>query len=212
MYCIQCGNPIDPNSNFCTRCGTRVTCGQQANSQQQQAQAAPAAPAARPSEKVLWVFQAQRKYSMVKMAPCNIVFMQDKVVLAHLTPAIQKAENARVSQQVKAEGKGFFKGSAQMMRFWAEYHKKYYDLPVSAILAEDPSNVVIDNPSIARIFFRGFSESLSTDDSTPSVTQGKLELTLTNKETIKFTHSQSAHKSIQELLYSLFGERLKYKK
>ncbi len=180
MYCSQCGNPMGPNSNFCTRCGHNVSTGQPANSPQPQAQAAPAAPAARPAEKVLWVFQAQRKYSMVKMAPCHIVFLQDKVVLAHLTPALQKAESAKVSQQVKAEGKGFFKGSAQMMRFWSEYHKKYYTMPISAILAEDPSNIVIDHPVITRVYFRGFSETVSTGDSTSSVKQGRFELTLTN--------------------------------
>lgn len=206
MYCTNCGTRTSDLANFCPACGSRIN-----QASPTTAQPAPVAPPAPPAEKVLWVFQTQRKFSMMNIVHCNIVFTSDKVVLAYVTQALRKSESARVSEQIKQEGKGFLKGSAQMMKFWSDHYKKYYTLSIPEILAEDPINIMIENRTITKAFFKGFNESL-TDDSGSQISHGKLQLTLANGETIKFTHSQSAHKSIQELLYGLFGERLKYRK
>jgi len=149
---------------------------------------------------------------MLKMVACYVVFMKDRAVLAHLTPALQKAESAKVSQDVKEQGMGFFKGSAAMMGYWANYYKKYYGMTSAAILAEDPSNMVLEYKNISQVLFKGFSDNTNFDDGTSNVTQGKLHFTLTNGETIKFMHSQWADKSVREILEGLFGAKLKYRK
>ena len=206
MFCSQCGNQLDSQSVFCTQCGFRLTTVQHQNQSPAQSYAAPT------QEIVLWVFNAQRKFSMFKMTPCNIVFMQDKAVLAYLTPELQKAESAKVSQDIKSNGLGFFKGSAAMMRYWADYNKKYYAMGSNAILAEDPSNVVLYYQNITEVLFKGFSETVSTDDSTSSVTQGKLHFSLVGGEVIKFTHSLSSGREVKELFTKLFGAKLRYKR
>ncbi len=205
MFCSQCGNQLDSQSIFCTQCGYRLT------TNQQQVQPPKQSYAAQPQENVVWVFATQRKISMFKMIPCNIVFMQDRAVLAYLTPELQKAECAKVSQDIKTDGLGFFKGSAVMMRYWAEYNNKYYAMRTDAILAEDPSNVALYYQNITEVLFKGFSETVSTDDSTSSATQGKLHFSVTGGETVKFTHSMSSGREVKETLAKLFGAKLKYK-
>ncbi len=206
MFCTKCGTEIKAGSNFCTGCGTRTDAGQP------QAPRPVREPAQSANSGVVWVFGAQRKYSMFKMTPCNIVFMPDKLLIAYLTPALQKAENARLSAELKAQGKGFFSGSAAMVGFWADYYKKYYRMTEAAILAEDPLNVQIPYGSITGVLFRGFSETVDYDDSASNVTQGKLHFTLAGGETLKFAHSQSADRSIKDLLTRFFGTKLKYKR
>ncbi len=228
MFCSQCGSQVRDGDAFCTRCGNRINQARPMNQQpvnapppinqsfqyQQQPTTSQSGRYAQsqPTERVIWVFRTDRKYSMFKMTPCHIVFMEDKVVLAYVTQALQKAESDKVSRELKESNTGFFKGSAAMMKFWSDYYKKYYTMGSAAILAEDPTNVILPNHQIAQVLFKGFYESASSGDSSPTVTQGKLEFEMTNGETIKFTHRQSADKSIQETLTRLFGGRLKYKR
>jgi len=215
MFCSQCGNEIKQGSSFCTKCGKRLVSAPSRDKPAMQAPippAAPKAPAPPSTETAEWVFSAQRKLSVLKMIPCNIVFMQDKAVFAYLTPALTKAENAKVSNEIKAEGAGFFKGSAAMLRFWSGYHKKYYSMTADAILAEDPSNIAVQYQNITGVLFKGFSDNTNFDDASSNVTQGKLNFSLAGGETLKFVHSQTADRSVQDILARLFGGKLKYKR
>ena len=221
MFCSQCGKEASPNQAFCSQCGQRLAAVPPVQQAYQppvqqayqppvpQAQVA-SAPAA--ADQVVWIISTTRHFSMFKVMSCSVVFMRDKVVLAHLSPALQKAESTRVSQDIKANGVGFFKGSAAMMRYWAEWHKRYYTMPVLAILAEDPLNQAIAYSSISDVLFRCFSETISTDDSNSTATQGKLHFSLVNGETIKLTHTLADVNHIRDTLASLFGNRLKYKR
>ena len=207
MFCSQCGNQIDSQSSYCTKCGNRAAPLQCQD--QPPVQAATAAL----SDSIVWIFRADRKLSMFKIVPCYIVFMRDKAVLAFITPALQKAQSAKVSQDIKSKELGFFKGSAAMMRYWSDYYKKYYTMSADAILAEDPSNRVLYYQNISQVLFKGFSDDTSFDDTgTSSVTQGKLYFSVAGGETLKFSHSQSADKSVKETLTQLFGAKLKYKR
>jgi len=224
MFCDQCGQRLEPQSNFCSRCGHKIKpVAQQPTMpaptphvQQpvRQPVQQPVQPSTtQPDERVAWVFGATRKLSAFKVVACNMVFMRSRLVLAHLTPALQKAESARVSQEIKADGKGFFKSSAAMMRFWADYHKQYYDMPVQAILAQDASNMAVDYAAVSEVLFKCYSETTDySDSSSGSVAQGKLHIKLTGGETIKFTHNQWHDNNLRQMLTDLFGQKLKYRK
>lgn len=198
MFCSQCGKQLDSKSEFCTQCGFKLD--SQSEPDQHSAVSSP--------ETAVWVFNAQRKYSMLKMIPCNIVFMQDIIVLAHLTPELQKAESAKASQEIKAKGLGFFKGSAAMMRYWANFSKKYYAMGTKEILAEDPSNMVLHYQDINAVLFRAHSGNVDDSHSTP----GKLNFSLISGETIKFSHTESSNKETKQMLMELFRGKLKYKR
>jgi hypothetical protein len=180
-------------SKFCTECG------KQQASQQAPQQTPLQAPQA------VWVFTVTNRYSLFKADTCNIVFMKDCLVLAYLTGERQKAESAKVAADIKAQGLGFFKGSATMMRYWADYSKKYYTMDVNAILAEDPMNQVIPYSMISQIEFVHYE---SDDDGSSG---GTLNLGIINGKPLVFSHNSSGGKQIKEILTSLFGYRLRYK-
>ena len=203
MFCSQCGKQIKDGSKFCTFCGTPVATNLEPNP------STPPTPT-RSTEKVVWVFRVNHKLKLFKIVPCHVVFMEDKVVFAYLTPELQKSESAKVSQQIKEDKIGFFKGSAAMMRYWADFYKHYYNMSSNEILAEDPSNMMVLNHQIARVTFDGANVIVDDDDS--NTDKGKLYFDIIGQDTLKFTHSQTHDKSIKDVLLQLFGNRLKYKK
>jgi hypothetical protein len=174
-------------SKFCTDCG-----------KQQSSQ---------PTEQAVWVFTATRRYSLFKTDACNIIFLKDRLVLAYLTGERQKTESAKVAADIKAQGLGFFKGSAAMMSYWADYSKKYYTMDINAILAEDPLNQVILYSMISQIRF----ECYESGDSESNASGGDLLIQIQGGEMLKFTHASPGDKQIKNILTSLFGYKLKYK-
>lgn len=214
MFCTNCGNKLSDDARFCTNCGQAVNLVEPGtspvNTQPQYQQNQFQQPLNQP-ETARMVLQTQRKYSMIKMTACYIVFMQDRLVLAHLSKELQKRESDRMSQEIKASGKGFFKGSAAMMSFWADYYKKYYNMSSQQILAEDPENIVIHYSSISQLLFHAYYTDMSSDGSQQS-TGGKLNISLAGGETIKFTHTIGSDRSVRDTLTELLGARLKYKR
>lgn len=225
MFCSNCGQRLPDDARFCTGCGQKTSNGSTAQAQsaytpqatQQPVYAAPVQPVYQQpvysaGEQVVLVMSVHRKYSMFKLTACYIVFMNDKIVLAHLSTAMQKAENERLSQEIKASGTGFFKGSAAMMSYWANYQKKYYQMSSQQILAENPQeNRLIPNQSVSKIFFSAYDQDLSTDGS-QTTTGGKLNIDIAGGETLKFTHSIGSNRSTRDTLLQLFGGRLKYRR
>ncbi len=224
MYCTQCGKQLSDDSLFCSQCGKRVT--------PPAYQPAPPPPAYQPAPPpsayqpappppasgftpqdgpAVWVLRADRKLSVLKQVTCYIVFKQDHLVLAHLSKDMMKTESARMQNEIKAQGIGFFKGSAAMMRGWAAYGDKYGRMTTHDMLAEDPANIAIGYPDITRCLFRGYSTYSSGDDSGDTVVTGKFELTLRGGDSFKFTHRESGSKAIKSTLQSLLGDTLKYK-
>lgn len=206
MFCSQCGNPVKEGAKFCTHCGNRV------NDHNEPVVSTPSKQQVTETiSEVLWVFKADRRLSLFKIISCYIVFYSDKILFAYMTPEFQKAENNKVTAQIKADKKGFFKGSAAMMKHWGQFHKRYYTMSINEVLSEDPSNLLIANNKVVSVLFTGSEIDNSADDDS-SVTLGKFNFDLTTGETLKFTHSQSGSREIKELLLQLFGNRLKYKK
>lgn len=201
MFCSQCGKQLLDNAKFCSYCGAPVL-------KSTQPVATHTDPTPINKENVIWVFKADRKFGLFKVVPCHVVFMEDKLVLAYMTAELQKAESAKASAEIKEDKLGFFKGSAAMIKYWANYHKRYYDMSVDDILAQEPSNAIIPYSQITEVLFNGNEDF---NDDTVNTNSGKLHFELTNGETLKFTHSQAANRSIKDTLSRLFGRRLKYK-
>lgn len=208
MFCSQCGKPLIPTAVFCSNCGSRA------------ASAAPQAPASQPPQPVnntapggeatVLVLSTTRKYSLTKAVACHIVFKGNWLVLAHMTPNLQKLENGRLQETFKAQNIGILKRSVETMGFWSDYYKRYFSLATDAIIAEDQSNLVISYSQISGLLFQC---SYTTSDEESSYDhEGKLHITLANGETLKFTHRMHHNKDIHNALTNLFTGRLNYKK
>ena len=205
MFCTNCGGRIESNQQFCTQCGTRVSINTLNNNSNntnfinQPAQT---------SLNVVWIMTAQKKLSLLNIITCYVILYNDRLVLAHLSPELQKAESAKKSAEIKASGIGFFKGSAEMMRYWSNYQDKYRTMPIPSILAEDPMNAEIPYNMISELLFRAYTAG---DEDDPD-RGGVMHISLSNGNTVKLKHTISHSNSIKATLESLLGFRVKYKK
>lgn len=207
MYCEQCGAQLEPESKFCPSCGSPVAQASGnagCNIQEPFNQSSN-------TEEVLWVLVAQRKESFFKRKACSLIFMSDKLIVAHLSAQLQKEESAKLSSEIKAQGKGFFKGSTAMMQHWANYHKKYYSMNSAGILAEDPTNFAIPYMNMKGIVYQCESTDIDADGRSYGH-QGKLDVSLFDGKKIKFLHTRSHDSNIKKMLIALFGKKLKYRK
>jgi len=207
MFCSNCGNKVEPNQAFCANCGNRLknpnlTPTNQTSTATQEPVVAKAN-FIRPS----WLLRTNRKLSMLKFAICNIVFYQDYLILAHLSKERQNAEIAQLQTQLKQNNTGFFKGSAEMMKFWASYHLKYQDMAPEAILGEDPMNRVINYNQIMKFKYRALDTDIDGQRS-----GGSLSIELVGGENLNFSHELSHKKDIKVFLESILGNRLNYRK
>lgn len=209
MYCEQCGAQLEDESRFCGSCGSSVVQTPVVSSREHISPEP--SNLYNSSEEVVWVFSAQRKESLFKRKPSYLIFMKDKLLVAHLSAELQKQESSRVSSEIKAQGKGFFKGSATMMQFWANYHRKYYSMTSGQILAADPTNFAIPYMNIKKLVYQCESSNID-DDGRSYGNQGKLVISLLDGNKIEFSHNNSHDKTIQQTLTGLFGNTLKYKK
>lgn len=209
MYCEQCGAKLEPESKFCPSCGSPVAHAS-GNAVSESHIQDPFNQSSN-TEEVVWVLTAQRKESFFKRTTCFLIFMKDKLIVAHLSAQRQKEESAKVSSEIKAQGKGFFKGSAEMMQHWANYHKKYYSMASGHILAEDPTNFSIPYMNINKLVYQCESTDIDADGSS-SGHQGKLDISLFDGKNIKFSHTHSHDSTIKKTLIELFGKTLKYRK
>lgn len=203
MYCIQCGAQIDPKGKFCASCGKLVP----------QVPVNTIAPVlsnhSGSSEVVFFVLNAQRIESLFKRNACSVIFMKEKLIVAHLSAQRQKDENAKITSEIKAQGKGFFKGSAAMMQFWANYHAKYYSMTSEDIIAEDPMNFEINYSNIQKLSYR--CESTDIDDEGRNYGHpGELDISLSVGKKVKFSHTHSHDNTTKKTLVELFGKKLKY--
>jgi hypothetical protein len=219
MFCSRCGKPLIPNAAFCPNCGSRLgTTPVQAQQPPQNTYAPPpmyqqpqqpvyAAPG---GEETLLVLKATRKLSLVNAVVCHIVFKRNWLALAHLSQNLQKTETLKLQETLKAQNVGALKRTGAQMRFWGDFHKRYYTMPTEAILAEEPMNQALNYGMIAAVEYTcGYT--LSDEDGSTDY-DGTLHFTLANGEVIKFKHQLHHDKAIKELLTGLFGQRLKYKK
>lgn len=212
MSCNYCGKKVRPGASFCTACGRQVAQARgNSNQVKQRERQSVTQDVPRNRDQVIWVLSCKRKLSMFKKVDCKILFMEDKLVLAHLSSKRLKAEKARISQEVKAQHKGIIQRGYHKMGYWAEFHERYNRMPINDILREDPSNILIGYPNISKVLFTGYSESYDDERGTTS-SDGRFRLNLVNGGKIQFSHSVDASKDIKNFLQGLFGNRLKYRR
>lgn len=236
MFCSNCGKPLVPNAAFCGNCGSKTIATPQVAYQPQPAYSAPpqtpyqapqpvyqqppqpqapVQPASSPSsvgDETRLILTVTHKLSFTNVVACSVVFKQSGLVLAHLTPALQKAESARLYEDLKAQNIGLLKRTGATMSYWAKFHERYFSMSTGQILNEDPTNSVVSYAMIASVEYRCSSTQTNYDDNTSTGTQGKLLISLTNGETLKFTHQLSHSRDIHDALTAIFGARLKYRK
>jgi len=209
MYCEQCGAQFEPEIKFCPSCGSPVS--QAPGNAVSESHIQEPFNQSSNTEEVVWVLIAQRKESFFKRRACSLIFMRDKLIVAHLSAQLQKEESAKISSEIKAQGKGFFKGSAAMMQHWANYHKKYYSMSSGHILAEDPTNFAIQYMNIKKLVYQCESTDIDADGRSYGH-QGKFDISLFEGKKIKFSHTRSHDSTIKKMLIELFGKKLKYRK
>lgn len=211
MFCTNCGSKLETGQQFCTQCGTRVSSNDNIinagnnnynndNTYHQPAQSPQATP--------VWVMGASKTLSFLNIISCYVIFYNDRLLVAHITPEFQKAESAKKSAEIKASNIGFFKGSAEMMRFWADYYKKYYTMSQQAILSETHLNIEITYNMVSEVKFHAFEQG--SDDDPDS--GGYIHISVSNGQVLKLKHKISHSSSVKSTLESLFGYRLKYKR
>ncbi len=208
MHCNQCGAKLEPNSKYCESCGSPVelaitNVAHEYNSPEPLNQSVN-------SEVVVWVLKAQRIESFFKRKACYLIFMKDKLIVAHLSKESQREENAKLSSEIKNQGKGFLKGSVAMMQHWANYHDKYYSMTSGQILAEDPANLEIKYHDIETLYYKCESTYMDADGRN-SGHSGKIVISLSDGEKIKFSHSNSHDSEVKRTLTELFDNKLKYR-
>ena len=187
-FCSNCGNQISDQAAFCNKCGTKQS----------------QTPGAH------MVLNVNKKEGVLSLSSCYLVFFSDRIVCSVLTKERQNQENKMLQEKIKSEGKGFFKGSAAMMSYWANYGNRYYTMNPDDILNESNNNTVIYNSQVNRIIFRSAERNQHMGNDNYTNTVG--ELIIEGPEKIKTTHKYGdSNKNIKRVLESLFGDRLKYK-
>jgi hypothetical protein len=209
LYCKKCGVQLGPWSKFCTSCGSPIEQDPYTAVSEYNAQETFKQPVNR--AEVVWVLTALRKESFLKGKPCWIVFMKDKLIVAHLSAQHQKEENARMRSEMKAQGKGFFKSSREIMQYWADYPNKYYSMASEHILAEDFTNFAVQYEDIKKIVYRCEVIDIGSDSINWNH-QGECNVSLFEGKKIKFSHTRSHNRATKEMLLELFGKKLKYRK
>ena len=199
-FCSACGSALESGVRFCPQCGKQVTTFQPVSTPQ----APPPSQAVVPP--VYMVLSAGKKDGLLQKQG-YLIFYPDCAVFAYLTKELQNAENERLRAQLKAEGKGFFQGSAAMMSMWASYGERYYSMPREDVLRQAAENFAVYYMEVTKLSFDTYNSSANTDDTRVGGT-----LTLhTNAAKLKFAHRYTdSNGNIMGVLQSLFGQRLRY--
>ena len=208
MYCEQCGTQLEPESKFCPSCGSPVA--QAPGNAVSESHIQEPFNQSSNTEEVVWVLIAQRKESFFKRKACYLIFLKEKLIVAHLSKERQQEESAKVSSEIKEQGKGFLKGSVAMMQHWANYHNKYYSMTSGQILAEDPANLEIKYHDIETLYYKCESTYMDADGRN-SGHSGKIVISLSDGEKIKFSHSNSHDSKVKNILEELFDNKLRYR-
>lgn len=216
MFCQNCGNKHNEDAKFCSKCGFKISLVEpeslkSAVAYKEQQNGRMSEPVLDKESLAIMVLNVSKKEGLLKRTNAFLVFFKDRLVLAELTSERQKAESKMLSQKIKEEGTGFFKGSAAMMSYWANYGNKYYQMTPTDILREELTNVEIHHSSISKIVFSRMESKSHTDNNTTSSTGGSLEIQYIDGKIAASHNYSDNNQNIKKVLENLYGGRLKYK-
>lgn len=196
LFCPFCGKPLNSGSRFCGECGKALPTETQA--------AAPIpVPAAVNGETILGIIPgAGRKKGFLGMGrdTFHIVVTDQRLIFAHQSMEMMKANTARAKAEAKAEGRGFFSQMGAMMG--ANSGEEYLARRPQDIITEQPANFFIYNNQVDRIKIK-----VVTDDES-SQTDYTLEIKTGAGET-KLVFTSLNEKSARNLLRQAVGAALK---
>ncbi len=156
------------------------------------------------------VLSVTQKDGFFKVKQGYLVFFNDRVIFAVVNQKRQQQEIQLLREKLKAEGKGFFKGTAEIMRFWSNYGNKYYQMPAQSVLNDDPENIEMYYPGISLFHFVS-ARTQNNVDNTNSESYGKIIIHMGGNK-IKFNHRyHDYNKKIKGILTGIFANRLKYR-
>lgn len=163
-FCSNCGAQLGTSARFCASCGKAVQHPSPASAYPA-ASPAPAQPA-QPQESIVGIVPAANRRSGfmgLKVEVFVIIFTNLRVIFAHQSAEMMKANVERARAEAKDAGKGFFgQWGAQ---FGANSGQQYFGMPPQQILAEQPANYYFNANQLRAIKLwesQGDEDSIST--------------------------------------------------
>jgi len=99
-------------------------------------------------EHVLGALPAQWHKSLFNISPWTVVVTNARIIVARLTPAIQKQA---VDAQVQEQGGGFLKRMAVAATSGFRMHERYLTMDPEAVLTETPENWWVDAGGVSQV-------------------------------------------------------------
>ncbi len=188
QQCPHCGAEAQPNTRFCSRCGGALN-------------AAPAPAPASFSEPIVGLIPTvEIKKGLFKSETYHLVLTQQRLVFARLTSEMLKEAAAQAKAEAKEEGKGFFGQWGAVISSNSAIAERYLQMPVEAILAENPENFSIPLAEIKK------AKTKSNYDSEYDEAD---ELIIEAGEKYKIKLKGTSAKQTKQALQPLLGNRIK---
>jgi hypothetical protein len=193
-YCGNCGKQLSDGAAFCNSCGTKTGQTRPENASVKQ--------------EARLVLAGSKKEGFLKRSSCYVVFYDNDLVLAHVGKDRQNDEMNRYRNELKEQGKGFFRSAAAMIGFWNHYGDRYYTMSKQQMINEDAKNRTIAYVDISKLIFKTVNRS-TVENSGSSATGMMTIKTASGK--VQLTHNyHDSNKKIKGILTDLFGKKLRY--
>ena len=196
LYCPFCGKPLNSGSRFCGECGKALP------ADEPQAAAPTPAPAVY-GETILGIIPgAGRKKGFLGFGRdmFHIIVTDQRLIFAHQTMDMMKANTAQAKEQAKQQGQGLLSQMGAMMG--ANTGGEYFEMQPQDILREQPLNFFIYNNQVNRIKIK-----FEMDDES-SHSEHNMEIKTGAGET-KLVFTALDEKSARGLLRQAVGAALK---
>ena len=221
-FCSQCGARLNPGVRFCGQCGqplpTQVQTPQKVTALSTAPLTAPFMPAPEPvanprsvanplpppvtapqnnPEVVLGILPfISRRKGLFGSESFNLVITPYRLIFAQVTTDMMQASAQQSVEAAKEEGKGWIGRTAAAWSSRSALWQRYFQMPVEAILAEQPGNffVLVNQVKQARIDAGYDPESTAPDTLTIESTMGKQKFNLGDG------NSNDARKLLQQVL------------
>jgi len=163
---------------------------------------APRRPSAPPGEGVVGVIPLlERRKGLLGSESFTLVLTLERLIFAKMTAQMLKEIVAQARQEAKAQGKGFFGQWGAQLGAYSAHAQRYLQMPVEAILRENPDNFQIPVAQVRKVRIRsGYHDQ---DHSDPD----RLEIHAGNK--MRFSLKGASAGEAKKVLRQVLGDRVK---